>query len=296
MLTKVTIAFSQTKKIIIENSGTTIAGILTTSFSLIILGTFSLIYLNLISMSQVFLSLNHYSLFLEKEITEVERQDIIAKLQSDPGIKNINQLSPDQALESLLSSFEEKDYIIQNIRHNPLPEIIEFQKRRELLPNIRKKLERLPGVNELVYGKETFEQINMFFRIANFVGWLMIVLLSVSIIFITSNSIKIALFSRLPEVEILKVLGATPRFIRWPYILEGIFISLCGFVLGVLGIFILYHFLLAGITFSPASMEFRLAAQFFSLTQLGVILFFVLALGVYGAIIATNKIFKFLAI
>jgi len=286
----------QTKKIILENSGTTIAGILTTAFSIIILGTFSLFYINVISMSQVFLNLNHYSLFLDKDITEVEREFIHMSLKKTKGISQITELSSKQALESLLGSFGENSNVIYDLEVNPLPDIIEFKSEKVLAPEMKKKIESFTGVTELIHGKETLEQIETFFTIANFIGWLMICLLSISVIFITANSIKIALFSRLPEIEVFKVLGATPEFIRWPYLLEGFVISCTGFLLGITGVFIIYKFVIAGITYSPATSDFRTAAQFFTFPQMGIILAFIIALGIYGASIATKKIFRLLAI
>ncbi|NQU63436.1 MAG: FtsX-like permease family protein [SAR324 cluster bacterium] len=115
-------------------------------------------------------------------------------------------------------------------------------------------------------------------------------------VLIIYNTIHIAIRVRIKEIEILKILGASPGFIRWPYIFEGILIAIASYVLSLGIIYFLYSFVIAGITFNKETYPIRPIVRFFSVQEMGNIFLTLTLLGLFSSLMATNKIIKHLDI
>ncbi|MBU3916795.1 FtsX-like permease family protein [bacterium] len=215
-----------------------------------------------------------------------------------PDTSNIKQISSEKAKRDLIQSFGKSGEILNEIEIPELPSIIEFSVSRlsGLTDKEMEKLDSMPGVVEVVTGFETREQIHTFFSITEFVGIFLISLLIMSIISIIHNSIQISIRMRIEEIEILKILGAKPGFIRLPYLIEGIFIAFCGALAAIGFIYFLYQFVLAGITFNESTYGIREITQFFSIIQIGGFLILISILGFLSSLLATNKIINELTV
>ncbi len=285
-------AFVHARNNIRENLPATLAGVITTSFSLVILGTFLLVYLNLIHLTDIVFHQGNYSIFLENGIDDDNRDAILAHLKSIRGIGEIRRITAEEARKQLIESFGEAREMLENLDFPKLPDIIEFAlDRSNALPTHElEKIRFLPGVAELVSGRETQDQINTFFGIAEFVGVFLIVLLVVSIVLIIHNSIQVAIKTRSKEIEILKILGATSGFVRSPYIIEGVLIAVTSFLVSIATIYFLFKFVVAGITFNEATYSLGEIVRFFSAAEMGDILLLLVFSGLLSSILATNKI------
>ncbi|PCI28762.1 MAG: hypothetical protein COB67_05590 [SAR324 cluster bacterium] len=290
----ITATFFQAIDNVKENFTTTLSGMLTVCFSLIILGTFTLIYQNLILLSQQFFQESHYSIFLDEKTKALDQYRIQSHLEGLWGFEKLEVISPEQAKIDLIQSFGEAGKLLEKMQFQRLPGVIEFSLQRPdiLTPRELKNIEKLEGVGEVIYGRETRDQIETFFLIANFVGIFLIVLFLISVIFTIRASIQVAVRLRIKEIEILRILGATMNFICWPYIWEGIFIAFSSFILSTGGIYFVFQFIIAGITFNEATYKIRTAVHFFSPLQLGLALLLIVVLGVFSSLSATNKILK----
>ena len=245
------------------------SGIITTSFSVIMLGTFILVYLNIIFLSQLFFKQSHYSVFLKTSVTQQQRESIRYHVNAIWGVYDIQSLSAQQSQDEFLDSFGESKKLLEKVVFSKFPEIVEFSlKRDNPLSSVElEQIRSLSGVREIIFGKETKEQVSTYFTIAEFVGFFLIGLLVVSISFIIKNTIHIAIRVRIKEIEIYKILGATKWIIRLPYIFEGMFISLVSSAISIGFLYFLFQFVLAGITFNEATYSIKEMARFFQLHQ-----------------------------
>lgn len=287
-------AFFQAIDNIRENFSTTLSGIITAAFSLIILGTIILVYQNLIFMTENFFQQNQYSVFLEEKVDWFAQRKIKNHLRSIDGIGSIHEVPAEQSRKELLESFGEVGKLLERVKFSELPNLIEFSLKRPtpLTSHEIMRIETLNGVDEIVHGQETKQQIDTFFRISNFVGLFLISLFLVCISIIVRNSIQISIRIRIKEIEILRILGATTNFIRWPYIWEGIFIGAASFLLSTLGVYFVFQFAIAGVTYDEATYGIREIFQFFTFKQLMSALLLIIVLGVYSSISATNRILQ----
>ncbi len=285
-------AFGQTLDNLRENYSTILSGIVMTCFSLVILGTFILVYQNLIHLTQLAFRKSHYSLFLVDQISSHQKSAIAAYVKKIPDVGGIQEVSSDEAKKQLIESFVEARELLQQLDFPTFPNILEFVLDRSgpLTIEEARHLKSLDGVHDLITGRETRDQINTFFNIANFVGLFLITLLMICMVLIIYNTIHIAIRMRIKEIEILKILGASPGFIRLPYILEGTLIASISCLLSLGIIFFLYSFVVAGITFNNATYPIRGVVRFFTILEMGTFFVTIMLLGAFSSYLAANRI------
>ncbi len=287
-------AFNQTIDNIKNHSSVASSGIMTTSFSLVILGSIILIYFNVINITQMFFQKSHYSIFLKQEISANEKKVIFKTVNAIWGVYDVKEIDSEQARQEMMESLGEAQKLLKNVTFSKLPDIIEFsvQRSRPLTDPELKKIYEKKGIEEIVFGREARDQIDVFFSISNFVGIFLIILLIISITFIIRNSIQIGIRIRLKEIEILKVLGATKWFIRLPYIFEGIFIAVFSYFLSLSIIYFLFQFVVAGVTYNEATYGIENSVSFFPVLELSIVLIGLIFLGILSSILATDKIIR----
>ncbi len=286
--------FIKASKNIRENRSAAVSGIITTSVSLVILGSVILLYINIIGLTQSLFQQAYYSIFIDADTEKNLRNNIVISLKVLPGISDIRIVRADEAREELIESFGESGTALKKIELPPFPDIIEFslEKNTILTDAEIKKIRSMPGVNDVITGRETKEQIRTFFTIAEFVGFFLISLLVVSMVLMIHNSIQLAVRIRIGEIEILKTLGATSSFVRTPFVIEGVIIAIIGYLISLGVIYLLYSFVIAGITFNEATYSLRDIARFFSAGQMLSVLLFVGLLGFFSSLKATGKVLQ----
>jgi cell division transport system permease protein len=96
-----------------------------------------------------------------------------------------------------------------------------------------KKFSGYPGVEDVSYGKQGAEVLSGLFKLVTYGGTALAVLLGVSVVFIISNSVRLALYSRGQEIELMQWIGATRGFIQGPFLIEGMMLAMLGSALAV---------------------------------------------------------------
>lgn len=218
----------------------TMATILSITTILIIIGVFLLISIN----SSLFLknleSQLEIVVYLEDKISEVELNNIKGNLALIDGIKEVKFVSKEEAYQRLSKDLGEQKDILNAIEVNPLPASFEIQiKDPKMIEQIADQIVKFEKVEEVEYGRETAERLLNFTYLFRRAGILVLALLIFASILIISNIIKITVYARRNEIEIMSLAGATSWFIKWPFIIEGF---LQGFISSVLSIIILYNF------------------------------------------------------
>lgn len=289
-------AFGQTIENLRENYSTALSGIVMTSFSLVIFGIFVLVYLNLIHLTELAFRKSHYSIFLSNQISNEQKKNISVFIKSLPDVMQVETISSADVKKQLIESFSEAREMLTELEFPKFPNVIEFVLNRSapLTEREVRQIKSFEGVQDLITGRETRDQINTFFNIANFVGLFLIILLMVCMVLIIYNTIHIAIRVRIKEIEILRILGASSGFIRWPYIFEGLLIAVTSYILSLGIIYFLYSFVVAGITFNKETYPIRAVVRFFSIQEMGNLFLTLTLLGLLSSLMATNRIIKHL--
>ncbi len=160
-------------------------------------------------------------------------------------MKNIEFISKDQAFENYKSNIPDGDAIFEGIEDNPLRDSYSiYLDDLSAMQAVISKLEQIPKIAKIRGRTDISTNLVKLENMLSFVMlWFMIILVGISI-FIISNTIKAAMFARRKEINIMKHVGATDWFIRWPFIIEGIIIGIISAIIAFFAQMYIYIYLL----------------------------------------------------
>ena len=223
----------ETYKSIRRNGFMSFASISTVAVSLLVLGMFLMIFLNTNNLAQYLESQVQVSVYMQDSATEKELASVKEKLTKMPGVVKVTQVSKQQALERFKKRLGDQEQLLHSLgKENPFPNSFEIQvDNPERIKVLTPQIGQLPKVETAKFGQEVVEHLFQLTKILRFGGILLVVFLAMATLFIISNTIRLTVFARRKEVIIMKYVGATDWFIRWPFLLEGMTLGFFGAVL-----------------------------------------------------------------
>lgn len=283
----ITDAFKSLKR----NTTISIASILTVLATLFVFGVFLLTGLNVSKGVNDVESKIEVKIFLKDDITMMQQRDIETKLRSTSGVKDVEFETKDQAIKKLREQFKDNAAILSGYdeKNNPLQNSFMVKlESPDAASGIESVVDGMDGLDEVVNQQDLVGKIAAFTKTIRWVGvGLFTVLIGVSL-FLIVNTIKLTVYSRRKEVGIMKFVGATDWFIRWPFIIEGMVIGVVGAVASNVLLFFGYRTAYGWVTTTLYTAQ--LVSPSYVLTTMS--WQFVLAgmfIGVFGSIIALRK-------
>jgi cell division transport system permease protein len=235
--------------------------------------------------------------FLEKNLPESERSTIKDALQNDPLITDVQFVSTTEALDKFQGKFPELEGIIQNLDKNPFPSSFEVTFREDKLTptDISRLIERMrqtKGISDVQFNQEWAERMHSLSRLARAVGFFLGGILVLASFFIISNIIKLNVFSRQDEIEILRLSGATNTFIRIPFLLEGMVLGVLGGLSSLLLLFILIELFPLYIGSSLGVLDELIRFRYLSWTQCVLLIVSCAGIGFFGSLSSLSRFLK----
>jgi len=285
--------FRQTLINIINNRTVHAIGLGTMIASLLIFGTFLILFVNLNAWLQGWEHSLSMSVYLQDEISESKRGKIASFIKDQPAAEIERFISKEEALRDLRSALGSQTGLLEGLSDNPLPASFEVVFRAEDseidLQRIKKEIENIEGVEEVQYTEDWLERFEGLMKIVRLVGFIIGGLLCIGVLFIVTNTIKLTIYSRRDEIEILKLVGATDWFVKIPFLLEGMVQGILSGILALLTLFSGY------ILLSTKKMHFLSLAVldlvFLPHEYVLSILLISVALGLVGSLIAVGRFF-----
>jgi cell division transport system permease protein len=220
------------------NSLVNLLAVGTISMAMLIVGFFLILFFNVQSAVNAMGDRLEMSVYLKDGLTEHERGFLQRRLGSEPGVKKVSVLSRTEALALLKKELKGQEALIEGLGENPLPDSLELSIDSRFagvdrLEALAKRISRYPGVEDVSYGKQGAEVLSGLYRLLSYGVTALAVLLGVSVVFIISNSVRLALYSRGQEIELMQWIGATRGFIQGPFLVEGAMLAMLGSALAV---------------------------------------------------------------
>ena len=207
----------------------TAAALVTVLLSMAVLGVVMVFASSIDGMLSDLKSKVEITVFLKDTASADAIEKLQAQIISWPEVKDSEFVSKEKALERLREEFKDHPEILDSLQSNPLPASFEISlKDPEQVDVVAARFAGNANVDEVKYGKEIAERIfSVTSTIRNVMLVFLILLGAVSILLI-SNTIRLSIYARRHEVEIMKLVGATNWFIRWPFVIEGVAVGLVG--------------------------------------------------------------------
>ncbi|MBN1053457.1 ABC transporter permease [Clostridium botulinum] len=232
-------AFTSLKR----NRTISFASILTVLITFFVLGIFILLAGNVNQAISSVQDKVDLEVFLKDDIKLIDQREIELKLRELEGVKDVVYKSKEEAYKKVQETTSENEGLLQGytLEHNPFPASFTVKlESPEYAENISQALDGFTGVEKIDNQKKVVDGIVKLVKGINIVGGaLFIVLVGVSI-FLIMNTTKLTVYSRRREVGIMKFVGATDWFIRWPFIIEGMVIGVLGSTLSCIVLFFAY--------------------------------------------------------
>ena len=236
----------ETYKSIRRNGFMSFASISTVAVSLLVVGMFLIIFLNTNNLAQYLENQVQISVYMQDSATDKELASVKDKLTKMPGVVKVTQVNKQQALERFKKRLGDQEQLLNSLgKENPFPNSFEVQvDNPDRIKVLTPQIGQLPKVETAKFGQEVVEHLFQLTKILRLGGIVLVVFLAMATLFIISNTIRLTVFARRKEVIIMKYVGATDWFIRWPFLLEGMTLGFFGAVVAFVLINSIYASLL----------------------------------------------------
>ena len=210
---------------------------------------FLLLFLNTNNLAQYLESQVQITVYMQDEADGSVLENTRVQLEGMPGVKKVTAVTKDEALERFKERLGEQQNLLNALgTDNPFPYSFEVEvDAPERIAELTPQIGDMEGVETAKFGQEVVEQLFQITKILRVGGVVLVVLLAFATLFIIANTIRLTVFARRREVNIMKYVGATDWFIRWPFMLEGMTLGFFGSLISILVINISYSALLSRI-------------------------------------------------
>ena len=222
----------ETYKSIRRNGFMSIASISTVAVSLMVLGIFLLMFLNTNNLAQHLEKQVQVGVYMQDDASQDELDAMKVKLEKMNGVVKVTPISKKEALERFKERLGDQQKILESLGgDNPFPNSFDVQvKSPDVIKEITNEITKMPKVETARFGQDVVEHLFHLIRVLRFSGIMIALFLGAATLFIIVNPIRLTVFARRKEVEIMKYVGATDWFIRWPFMLEGMTLGFLGAV------------------------------------------------------------------
>ena len=276
-----------------RNGLMSLASLMTVALSLLILGVFIILVMNLNHMASVLESQVQVTVYLQDTLKEVEVREIGTRITKLPGVTRVNFIAKEEAMNRFKQRLGEQQGLLAELGEaNPLPNSFEVKlDRPERVKPVALALAQLKGVEAARYGQEVVEQLFNLTRMVRIFGVVLILFLGLAALFIIVNTIRLTVFARRREIGIMKYVGATDWFIRWPFIIEGVLLGFLGACIAVLPLTQFYSMLTGQVYESLAFLPLLPKYPFMGYVNI-FLLCAGIGIGALGSVISVKKFLK----
>ena len=219
-----------------RNNWMSVASIGTVAVSLLIFGMFLMMVMNMNKLAENMESQVQINVYLLDKVDREQARDIEKDLKEIEGVESVGFVTKDEAMERFKDRLGDQKTLLDALDEtNPLPDSFEVTVTNpDLVKTAAEKMEKLDGVECAKYGQDVMEHLFEITRLLRIFGFTLMLVLAFATLFIISNTIRLTVFARRKEIAIMKYVGATDWFIRWPFVMEGMVLGLFGSIIAAM--------------------------------------------------------------
>lgn len=231
-------SFSEAIRNIRDNPLTSLVAVATITFSLTIFGIFGIFFVNTKGVLDSWGSQVHVMVYLVDGIGEDRLYTLRRQITGMREVEGVDYITKERAYLTFKEGLKGEKGVVEGLTTNPFPASLELRIRREFrnsegVKGLVSRLKGLDGVDDIQYGQEWVERFSAFLGFAKVVGVTIGIFLLIATVFTISNTIKLTLYARRDEIEIMRLVGATDLFIKTPFLIEGMVEGFLGAVLAI---------------------------------------------------------------
>ncbi len=280
---------------ILDNRFLNLVTIITIAISILIVSAFALFFVNASDIINSWKKGMRIMAYLKPDTTDINIAEIKLKIKGMYGVRDVTFISKNEALDHLKKQMRRQSSLLDNLKENPLPAAFEIRmitssENQDKIEALATRLESLPIVDEVEYGQRWLGRFTNFFNLFKLTGYALGSLFFMATVFIIANTIRLVLYSRREEIEIMRLVGATNRFIKAPFYLQGIIQGALGGFIGLSVLFFIFIFISSNIEQDLYSG--LLTIRFLSLWAFCGIIFCSMFIGWLGCYVSLKQFLK----
>ncbi|MGD8241203.1 MAG: permease-like cell division protein FtsX [Desulfobacterales bacterium] len=219
--------------------------ITTIALSILIVSAAILFFVNTTDMLEAWRRGIRIMVYLEDGLDQTRHQAIATRLEGLYGVQEARFISKQTALERLHDQMPRQSAILEGLGQNPLPDAFEVQmiptaRTWEKAEDLARRLEAIDGVADVEYGQRWVERFITLFNLFRLTSYAMGGLFFIASLFIVGNTVRLILYTRREEVEIMRLVGATERFILAPFYFQSMIQGTLGGIAGLAVLLIMF--------------------------------------------------------
>ena len=269
--------------------------ICTIALSILVISAAMLFFLNTGDMLEAWREGIRVMVYLRDGLDDAQRQALENQIKTQPGVEAVVFIGKDAALANLRQQMQHQASILDSLANNPLPDAFEIRMNtasREWtrVEALAQGLETLEAVTDVEYGQRWVERFVTVFHLFRLTGYTMGGLFFLASVFIVGNTVRLILYARREEVEIMRLVGATEGFILMPFYLQSLIQGALGGMLGLLTLL----FLFMGIQAKMAAMVITgtLQLRFLPAATMGAVVLGSMLVGWLGCHLSLRQFLK----
>lgn len=285
----------ETMKSLGRNTWMTIASISAVTVTLLLVGTFLVVMMNLNNIANNIEDSVEMTVLIDRTADKNAQAQLEENLKQLDKVQSIQFSSKHQELQKLIKSFGEEGESFKLFEQdNPLNDVfIVKAKNPEDTPALAKEIRKFENVQDVKYAEDTVKRLFKVVNISRNIGLVLVIGLVFTAMFLISNTIKITIFARRREIEIMKLVGATNWFIRWPFFLEGLLLGALGAVIPIAILIVCYNSLVDfAVPYIQGTFVELLPFSPFVFQISAVLLLLGSLIGVWGSVMSIRKFLK----
>jgi cell division transport system permease protein len=243
----------------------------TISLAFLILSLFLLLYVNLERVTESWSDRVQIAAYFDRELAPGEVSALTGKIRALEGTAGVTYISRQEALKRFSGRLKGQESLLTGVTSEILPSSLEIRLKRDsrdsdAIAAYVSRLKKIPEITDVQYGEEWVQRFTDFMNLIRFTGFLVGGFLVLAVVFIVANTIKLTIFSRKDELELMGLVGATRWFIKAPFLIEGVLQGVLGVSVAILvlsgvymvflhnaDIFFSFHTMVSGLLFLPIS-------------------------------------------
>lgn len=233
---------------ILDHRFLNVVTIITIAISILIVSAFALFFVNANEIINSWKKGIRIMAYLKPDAPEIKIPELKQKIQHIGGIQDVRFISKNEAFQQLKKQMRRQSSLFENLKENPLPDAFEIRliasfQNQEKVEMLATRLESLPQIDEVEYGQRWLGRFTNFFNLFRLTGYAMGGLFFMAALLIVANTIRLVLYSRREEIEIMRLVGATDSFIKAPFYIQGLIQGAFGGIIGLAALFVTFMFI-----------------------------------------------------
>ncbi|MBC2714872.1 MAG: ABC transporter permease [Desulfobacteraceae bacterium] len=280
---------------IVNNKFLHIVSIVTIALSVFIVSAFSLFFNNATDFLDAWRKGVRIIAYMSNNVAEPQRTELMETIRNSSGVAAIEFISKDDAYNDLKEKIGQQSSLLDGLDKNPLPDSLEITladscRKLEDIEELSQNIGGLPYVADVEYAQKWLHRFNGIYNLFKVTGLVLVSIFFIATLLIIANTIRLTMYSRREEIEIIRIIGADEEFIKYPLFFEAV---AQGFLGGVAGILMLYlAFVLTVPNFAPETVFSFFEIRFISVKFSLAIVLCSMMIGWVGCFFSIRKFLK----